>query len=194
MWLYLVLDVAIVGVFQDQPAAGLVTSIRGDEKRMLEFSRVAQRINGDRGIPALGEAMLLYRAARVEPDSRYLKDHTYEQFHRAMAVDPWNPLIYVRFAQFLDEFVPPSERRPGESDEDLLLSALGLDPLFQPAIDQLLQYYASTSRDSQRYALLRGLVYPWMQTLRSNDPAASDRYFDLLEGYARSAGDARFSR
>ncbi|HEY6598025.1 MAG TPA: hypothetical protein VIZ30_01875, partial [Pseudomonadales bacterium] len=127
----------------------------------------------------------------AEPESRYLKDRTYQQFHRAMEVDPWNPLVYVRFSQFLDD-VPPSERRPGESDEDLLLSALGLDPLFQPAIDQLLQYYASTSRDSQRYAVLRELVYPWMQTLRKTDPAACDRYFDLLEGYARSASDTDF--
>src|SRR5262249_30544253 len=114
------------------------------------------------------------------------------QFHRAMMVDSWNPLVYVRFSQFLDEFVPPNERRPGESDEDLLLSALGLDPLFQPAIDQLLDHYASTSRDDQRYALLRRLVYRWMQTLRRTDPAASDRYFDLLEGYARSTGDDAF--
>jgi hypothetical protein len=192
MWLYLVLDVAVVGVFQDQPAAGFVTSIRGDEKQMLRFSRIAQRLNGNRGIPALGEAVLLYRAARVKPESRYLKDRTYEQFHRAMEVDPWNPLIYVRLSQFLDEFVPPGERRPGESDEDLLLSALGLDPLFLPAIDQLLQHYASMSRDTQRYALLRGLVYPWMDALRRSDPEACERYFDLLEGYARSAKDDAF--
>ena len=84
MWLYLALDVAIVGVFQNQPTLGLATPIRADEHRMLEFARVAQRLNGNRGIPALGEAILLYRAARAEPDSRYLREQTYEQFHRAL--------------------------------------------------------------------------------------------------------------
>jgi O-antigen ligase len=192
MWLYLVLDVAVVGVFQDQPTFGLLSSIRGDEPRMIRFSRVAQRMNGSRGIPALGEAVLLYRAARAEPESRYLRDATYRQFHRAIEVDPWNPLIYVRFSQFLDEFGQTGQRSPGESDEDLLLSAIGLDPIFVPALDQLLLHYASTSQESKRYSLLRRWIYPWMQILRRNDPGASDRYFELLEGYASAQGDGTF--
>lgn len=192
MWLYLVLDVAIVGVFQDQPSFGFASSIRGDEPRMIGFSRIAQRMNGSRGIPALGEAVLLYRAALAEPDSRYLRDGTYRQFHRALAVDPWNPLIYVRFSQFLGEFIQPAERAPGESDEDLLLSAIGLDPIFVPALDQLLHHYAITRQESKRYSLLRRWIYPWMQILRRNDPDASDRYFELLEGYAVAQGDTEF--
>ncbi len=151
MWLYLVLDVAIVGVFQDQPAAGLVAfDPRRREADARILPRRADESMGTAGFRRWAKRYCCTEQRRVEPDSRYLKDRTYQQFHRAMEVDPWNPLIYVRFSQFLDEFVPPSERRPGESDEDLLLSALGLDPLFQPAIDQLLQHYAATSRDSQR--------------------------------------------
>jgi hypothetical protein len=159
---------------------------------MLEFARFAQRMNGDRGIPALGEAILLYRAARGEPDSRYLREQTYAQLHRAIEVDPWNTQAYVRLAQFLNEFPPPGGRAPGESDEELLLSAIGLDPLFVPALDQLIQYYADTHQEPRIYALLRNVVYPWMPTLRRNDPGASDRYFDLLETFASAAGDSTF--
>ena len=192
IWLYLALDVATVGVFQGQPTFGLVKSIRADEQRMLEFARIAQRINGERGIPALGEAILLHRAARAEPESNYLPEQAYRQFHRAISADPWNSLTYVRFAQFLDDFPLAGGRPSGESDEELLLAALAPNPLFVPALDQLLAYYAATSEESKRYALLRGSIYPWMPTLRRNDPDASDRYFDLLEGYASANGDENF--
>ena len=80
----------------------------------------------------------------------------------------------------------------GEADEDLLLSAIGPNPLFVPALDQLLAHYAATSQEPKRYALLRTLIYPWMPTLRRSDPDASDRYFDLLEGYANAGGDESF--
>ncbi|MGH8598872.1 MAG: hypothetical protein ACREXT_19670, partial [Gammaproteobacteria bacterium] len=43
------------------------------------------------------------------------------------------------------------------------------------------------------YALLRNLVYPWMPILRRRDPAASDRYFDMLEAHAAAHGDSVFS-
>lgn len=192
MWLYLALDVATLGVFQGQSSLGLVTPIRSDEHRMLEYARVAQRLNGNRGIPALGEAILLYRAARTEPDSRYLPEQTYLTFHRALAADPWNTLTYLRFAQFLDEFAPKGQRPPGESTEQLLLSAIGLDPLFVQGIDQLLQHYAATSQESKGYALLRSVVYPWIARLRVVDPSASDRYFDRMEADATAMGDVAF--
>jgi hypothetical protein len=192
MWLYLALDVAIVGVFQNQPTLGLTTPIRADAHRMLEFARVAQRLNGDRGIPALGEAVLLYRAAREEPDSLYLREQTYEQFHRALSVDPWNSLGYLRFAQFLEEFPRQGGPAPGESTEQLLLSAISVDRLFVPALDALLEHYAATSQEPKAYALLRNVVYPWMPTLRRNDPDATRRYFDLLEKFASAGGDSKF--
>ncbi len=192
MWLYLALDVATVGVFQGQPSLGLATSIRGDDQRMLEYARVAQRLNGNRGIPVLGEAILLYRAARAEPDSHYLPEQAYLAFHRALAVDPWNTLTYLRFAQFLDEFTPVGRRAPGESTEQLLLSAIGIDPLFVPGVDYLLQHYAATSQEGKGYALLRNVVYPWIARLTRQDPKASDRYFEHLEADATATGDSAF--
>ena len=192
MWLYLALDVATAGVFQGQPSLGLVAPIRGNEQRMLEYARVAQRLNGNRGIPVLGEAILQYRAARAEPDSHYLREQCYRAFHRALVVDPWNTLTYLRFAQFLDEFPPVGGRAPGESSEQLLLSAVGLDPLFVPGIDYLLQHYAAKSQEAKGYALLRNVVYPWIARLRRNDPKASDRYFDRLEADATAIGDSAF--
>ena len=192
MWSFLALDVATAGVFQGQASFGIASSIRADDQRMLRFARVAQRLNGARGVPALGEAMLLYRATRAEPESKYLWQQTYDQFHRAIEADPWNTLSYVRFAQFLDEFPPKQGRAPGETEEELLFSALGLDRLYVPAIDQLLEYYAATSQESKRYDLLRGIVYPWMPTLRRNYPEACSRYFDLLEGFATATGDTAF--
>jgi O-antigen ligase len=192
IWLYLVVDVATAGVFQNQSSLGLVASITGDERRMLEYSRIAQRINGNRGLPVIGEAILLHRAVRSEPDSEYLREQAYLAFHRALAADPWNALSYLRFSQFLDEFPPAGGRLPGESTEELMLFAIGLDPFFVPGIDRLLQYYAATSQGSKGYALLRNVVYPWMERLRRSDPNASDRYFDRLEAYAAAAGDSAF--
>jgi O-antigen ligase len=192
MWLYLALDVAIVGVFQNQPTLGLASPIRANEHRMLEFARIAQRLNGNRGVPALGEAVLLYRATREEPDSKYLREQTYEQFHRALSVDPWNSLGYVRFAQFLEEFPQQGGPAPGESTEQLLVSAISVDRLFVPALDALLEHYAATSQEPKGYALLRNVVYPWMPTLRRNDPDATRRYFDLLEKFASAGGDSKF--
>jgi hypothetical protein len=192
MWLYLALDVATAGVFQNQPSLGLVSSITAHEDRMLEYARIAQRINGNRGLPVIGEAVLLHRAVRSEPDSHYLREKTYLTFQRALAVDPWNTLTYLRFSEFLDEFPPASGRGPNESTEDLLLSAIGLDPLFVPGIDGLLQHYTATSEESKGYALLRNVVYPWMARLRRDDPNASDRYFDRLAAYAAAAGDTAF--
>jgi len=192
MWLYLALDIATAGVFQNQSSLGLVTSITGNERRMLDYARIAQRINGNRGIPVIGEAVLLHRAARAEPDSDYLREQTHLTFQRALAADPWNTLTYLRFSEFLDEFPPTSGRVAGESTEELLLSAIGLDPRFVPGIDRLLLHYAATSQESKGYALLRNVVYPWMARLRRDDPDASDRYFDRLEAYAAAAGDSAF--
>lgn len=192
MWLYLAVDVATAGVFQNRPTLGLVRSIIGNEGRMLEYARLAQRINGNRGIPVIGEAILLHRAVRSEPDSEYLREQAYLTFHRALAVDPWNVLSYLRFSQFLDEFPPAGGRLPGESTEELLLFSIGLDRFFVPGIDRLLQYYAATSQEAKGYALLRNVVYPWMGRLRRSDPNASDRYFDRLDAYAAAAGDSAF--
>ncbi len=91
MWLYLALDVATAGVFQRQTSLGLVSSITEDEQRMLEFARVAQRLNGNRGVPVLGEAMLLYRATRAEPESKYLRQQTYDR-----SIARWRPIRGIR--------------------------------------------------------------------------------------------------
>ncbi len=192
MWLYLALDVATAGVFQNQPSLGLVRSITANEARMLEYARVAQRLNGNRGIPVIAEAVLLHRAARAEPESKYLREQAYLTFHRALAVDPWNTLTYVRFSEFLDDFVPAGGRAPNESTEELLYSAIGLNPMFVPGIDGLLRLYSQTSQESKSYALLRNVVYPWMGRLRREDPDASDRYLDRLDAYAGEAGDSAF--
>jgi O-antigen ligase len=192
VWSYLALDIVTVGVFQGQPSLPLVAGIRRDPDHMLEYARIAQRLNGNRGIPALGEAMLLYRQARAEPESRYLREQAYRQFHRALQVDPWNTLTYLRLAQFVDEFPSVADAERGETVEQLLLSAVSLDPMYVPAIDALLQYYAATSQGGKAYALLRNVVYPWMRRLHRNDASASERYFDLLEGVASDSGDSKF--
>ncbi len=98
----------------------------------------------------------------------------------------------MRFSEFLDDFVPAGGRAPNESTEELLYSAIGLDPMFVPGIDGLLRLYGQTSQESKSYALLRNVVYPWMGRLRRDDPEASDRYFDRLDAYAGEAGDSAF--
>ncbi len=84
-----------------------------------------------------------------------------------MAADPWNTLSYVRFAQFLDEF-PPSRSGARRIERRTVAFALGSIRFSFRRIDQLLEYYAATSQESKGYELLRGIVYPWMPTLRRN--------------------------
>jgi len=193
MWLYLLLDVATAGVFQNQTSFGIASYVRADQGRMFEYARFAQMLNGNRGIPVLGEAILLYRAAQAEPDSAFLKQEAYEKFHQAILVDPANTLAYVRLSQFLDDFPMQGERPKGESDEELLTTALSFDPLCVPCIDQLLVHYAAIGRDDERYALLREKTYPWMTVLRKKDPEATDRYIEILKAHAQQTGDAGFA-
>lgn len=188
IWLYLVLDVAILGVFQAEPTFGLANATRADPHRMLEFARLAERLNGNRGLPVYGEAVLLYRAAQAEPASKYLPEQARDRFRAALAVDPWNTMIYVRFAQFLDEFGSGS-RAQGESDEELLLSALALDPTFVPAIDELLRRYVQSHQDAKAIALLRDFVYPWIRTIHKDDKAAGDRYLEMMSRYADASAN-----
>jgi O-antigen ligase len=189
MWAYLALDVVTAGVFQGQPSLGLTSSIGSDPQRMLAFARVAQTLNGNRGIPALAEGMLLHRLAEAEPNSRYLPEAANRAFQRALAVDPWNTMAYVRYAQFLRRFPGAN---PGQSSDELLLSAVAFDPTFSPAIDELVEGYERAGTPSKAYGLLRNVVYPWMRTLRRNDPQACERYLVALQAYARATHDAVF--
>ena len=182
MWLYLVTR---RGDRRRLPGASRVSALRRRfEATNSECSRLLASRSGSMATRAFRRSAR--RCCCIEQPGRSRSPSISENrrtnsFIAPCAADPWNTLSYVRFAQFLDEFPPEVNGAPGESEEELLLSALGFDPLFVPALDQLLALLRIDVAGIARHMRCCADVYPWMPTLRRNDPEACARYFDLLE-------------
>jgi len=188
-WLYLALDVGIYGVFQGQKGVPGAAWVRQSEARALEFSRFAQALNGERGVPPLAEAMILRRRLEAEPASVYLREKAREKFGVAINVDPWNPIAYLELARLLGRFPAAGESR---TREELLLTTVGLNPVFVPGIDALVSLYQQNGENPKANHLLRRVVYPWLPLLKRRSDEAPARYLALLERFARENGDPAF--
>jgi O-antigen ligase len=188
-WVYLALDVEIYGAFQGSRGVPGATWIRQNEERQLEFARFAQRMNADRGLPHLAEAMILRQRLERDPNSEYLLHQTAGSFAHAEASDPWNPLVYVESARFVEMF-PKAHYK--ETSENLLLKALTLDPLYGPAIDALLARYSQRGEEKKAFVLLTSVVFPWLPLLDLRNEELSARYLAEIDRYASRFGDAEF--
>ncbi len=190
---YLLLDTAIYGVFQGQRGLPLVAAIRRDPQRAIEFSRFAQKLNADRGVPVLAEALLTAHQSELEPDSDFLRERALAKFRQAREVDPWNPQVYLDFSRFLASKDQSRLRlREDEDQLNMLLKAISLDPLFEPALEQLLVEFETQGEYQKRYLLLRRIVYPWMTLLKRRDPETANRYMAELKHYAEVSQDLEF--
>jgi O-antigen ligase len=190
VWLayaYLLVDVAIAGSLKAQPGIPFTKSIQGDGVKQLRFSRNVQRINPSRGLPFLGEALVLRQMAASHPDFQYLIYRSEAAFREAIAVDPWNPMTFREFARFRIEFgvVEPTESDERESAEYLLLQAVLLNPAEPESIDALLAYYESTEQWGKHYVALRQIVRPWLELILRIDALAYDRYLGALLAHAQ---------
>ena len=188
-WLYLGLDLVTVAVFQGQRGVPFSDVVRNDPGRQLAYARLAEKINGERGIPALAQAMLLAASADSAPAQRDALDH----FRRAIAIDPWNPLCYIAFAEFLQRGGERLELRDGENPRDLLLMALAVDPTNVVAIDGILDVDRSLGRVGDAYEVLKRVVVPRLELLKRQDEDAANRYLDAAQHLAELAGDRAFA-
>ncbi len=124
---YLALDVMTYGVFAERSVVPFTQQIRQAEGGMLQYARLAQRLNPQRGVPVLGEARLLEASAGDSPSDELLAeiDNSYQ---RAVLTDPWNPSAFLAYYRFL---AAHESARPGAAvrRQFLLQQARALDPL-----------------------------------------------------------------
>lgn len=192
-WAYFVVDLVTVAVFQGQRGVPFSEAVRKDPESQLAYARIAQRINDDRGIPILAEAMLLARQVGRPGSAPDLNGRVHALFRRAIDADPWNPLCYVAFADFVRRHGDGLVLRVDEDPVTLLTKALALDPIDVPAIDRMLELNESRRRLGDSYALLKNVVYPWLELLKRRDAAAADRYMEQMARLAARAGDESFA-
>ena len=195
MWLYLALDVAHRGGLSEpaEPGARYV-DYRETKHRMLEYARVAQRINGNRGIPVIGEAILLHRAARAEPESKYLREQTY------LSVSSRAGCRSVEYADLRALLAVPGRLRASRRTRSrrvdggtVAIPPSGWTRCSFPGSMASCGYYAVRHRRSRRamHCFATSFIHGW-GGCGGADPDASDRYFDRLDAYAAAAGDSAF--
>jgi hypothetical protein len=187
-WSYLILDLAIVGVFQGQPGVPFAASIRREAAAQLQFARLAQALNPSRGIPVFAEAALLAKRIDGGQEPQHVIDYTVAKFRAAIDRDPWNTFAYVAMADFVARRPDLGSFTPEERPEQLLLKAVALDPVFAPAIDRLLALYAEQGRFDAALVLLHQVVLPWIELLQRRDDDYAARFLDQLERLAAVAG------
>ncbi len=180
-WLFLLLDVSILGVFIGQKGVPWVSDIRTSEQRTLEFSRFAQKMNDNRGLPYLGEATLLNRFAVLEPGNDDKRQAAYKKLTEAQIRDPLNPAVYLEMTRHMDNFrTVYQESQPVYQMEALLMKALELDPVNIPAIDYLMALYAALGVPERGVELLKLRIAPWFELLGRRDIDTLERYLDIL--------------
>jgi len=191
-WGYLALDLFTIGVFQGQPGVPFSAAVRSDPAAQLRYARAAQTLNEDRGIPVLAEAALLAQSALRPNAPGYLRERTLAKYREAIAVDPWNTLTYALMFDYVARLGPDVALADDERADALLLRALALDPVYAPAIDRLLALYDREGRSDRALALLKNVVFPWMELLKRRDADVAERYLEEMVRIARATGDAEF--
>ena len=189
---YLTLDLVTAAVLQGQKGVPFAISIREDPEAQLRYATFAQRLNADRGVPILGEALLMAKKSADPTAPKAYVERALLLFRRAIATDPWNPRAYVSLAKLVAQHGADLPVREEESPERLMLTALGIDPVDVSAIDGLLSLHASQGRFGDSYGLLKTVVFPWLELLKRRDDVAAERYIAEMLRLARMAGDQDF--
>ncbi|MEM7096948.1 MAG: O-antigen ligase family protein [Pseudomonadota bacterium] len=153
-------DTFTYGVFSAQDHVPFARQVRQAPERMLEYAKFSQRVNANRGIPILGEARLREVAATQQTptvDELRAIGRTYE---RAIVVDPWNPLAYTSYYQFLKRFRPDAVAQ----DSSLLDRALQLDPTNLQAVTLRIDHAVMSGNTEEGIQKVRDLMV-WCEIL-----------------------------
>lgn len=189
-WASFALDNMTWGVFYGEPVPGAAW-IGAQPDRALAYARIATTLNGERAVPWLGAASIRHQLAMREPDSVFLRERALAEFRCAIEIDPWNPVAYINMARHVAAFPALGSRlRDGETEEALLLSALGVDPTNVEAVESLRSLYERAGEPHRYAALLKTVVLPRLESFQRNGADVVQRYMDELQSIARSEGDA----
>jgi hypothetical protein len=180
-------------VFQNQAYVPFAQTYRQTPEAMLRYARLAQQLNGTRGLPVYVEAALLEQQLLAEGShqatrSDYLLEQTLVTYRRAVREDPWNTLALMSMYRFVVRF-EPTTLGESEQPENLLLRSISIDPLFVPAIDEMMNRYQAGNRLDLGYRLLTTRVLPMLPYLVLQDPVAAERYFKFMKSMAENIGD-----
>ena len=176
---YLTLDALIYGVFSRQLHVPGAAAIRSDAERMLAFSRLAQQLNGRRGVPVLAEAQIL-QAMTLQGASRLQQSQIKATYQRAIEVDPWNPSALVGYASFLQrqQIDTVDERRA------LLWQALELNPA-DPVSNLALLNHHRTHADAEGLVQVISNTLTWCELMRRRDDDTANSLLDQIEQIAQ---------
>ena len=192
---YLMLDTFSAGVYQRQAGIPFTSPVYTDPVRLLAYSRIAQQLNGNRGIPVFAEAILHERRLTRAPDSEFLLDLTLYSYRRAMEVDPWNPEVLVRTYEFIQAHPQVRDKlSKREQPIKLLLRALALDPVFLRAHASVVQYYEQVGKPELAYAVIREHLSPWLVWLTYLDAVSAFEYLEYLQTWAVRLGDTAYEK
>ena len=172
---YLALDALTYGVFSRQLHVPGAAWIRGDAQRMLEFARLAQQLNGRRGVPILAEARILQAMAGTDAHRLQLAQIE-AAYQRAIEVDPWNPSARVAYASFLQGQPNVQSVEP----RVLLEQALELNPADPVSNLALLETYR---READAEGLVRVIsnTLTWCELMRRRESDVTEGLLDQIE-------------
>ena len=140
---FLLVDLMTLGVLQGQRGVPFAAMIRDDADKQLEYAGFARSVNTNRGLPVLSEAILLAMKSEAPGASPYLKVRVLADFREAAEVDPFNPLVYVAFSDFVASHGESLPLKAGETREELLIhGARPGSPVNVAVIDRLLELYS----------------------------------------------------
>ena len=188
---YLWLDITTSVKLQGQPGIPLVLQPVREQREQLAYARLAQKLNADRGLPFLAEAVLLDKdrsLVDVDAESSILA-----AYRRAVQVDPWNTFSWWQFRDFILRTESIRDRLlPAEQPSSITLEVLRLDPVFVPAIEGRLAELATTDTAQTRQRqlkFLRSQIGPRLTWLARENPKAAQHYADVLLRHSTSAAD-----
>ena len=189
-WGFLGLDTLSQGVFNKQAGVPFAGKLNSDPQSMLNYARVAQRLNPNRGMPVLAEAVLLEQQLIGAPASEELREATLDSYRRARRIDPWNPYVNLQMHRFVrNNPAVSSSLVEDEQPINLLLQIIALDPTFVPAIDALMQYTENVGQQELYARVLQQRVMVWLPWLALMDKDAALRYLAYLENWSKVQRD-----
>jgi len=188
---YLWLDIATSVKLQGQAGIPFVLEPAREQREQLAYARLAQKLNADRGVPFLAEAVLLDRdRSSVVLDREKL---ILSAYRKAVQVDPWNTFAWWQFRDFiLRSEAIQDQLLLSEEPSSITLEVLRLDPVFVPAIEaRLTELTTPDAAQTRRRQLefLRSQIGPRLTWLARENPKAALHYAEVLLQYSTSAAD-----
>lgn len=184
----LAVDGLMLGVLQDQLGFPGAQRYKGAPERQYEGCRLITTLNPSRSLPWLCQAMLAEHFRERGENEDYWRLTARAAFQRAIATDPFNPLVFLRYAAWLRAHGGDDDRRL-----ELLLRALVLDPVSPPSVQALLDEYSRRGEPESRYGLLRNIVWPRAELAYRVSGDTALGWIDELAASARARGEDEFA-